>query len=142
LAACRRVGWELLAAGSRPVPGSLALGVLPAKELAWAYSAADALVLPTGYEGWSYAIGEALAAGVPVVTTPVGWARELGQLVPTYRPFLVRREVAALSGALEAVAGGEAAAAVADARALVLEHHTLAAFEQRWRDLLAGMGLI
>ncbi|MDQ3979081.1 MAG: glycosyltransferase [Actinomycetota bacterium] len=137
LAACQRVGWELLSAGSRPVPGSRALGVLPAEELAWAYAAADAVVLPTAYEGGGYAVIEALAAGVPVVTTPVGLARELGRRVPTYRPLLVPRDVAALAGALESIAAGRAEAAVAEARAVVLEHYSLAAFEQRWRELLA-----
>jgi glycosyltransferase involved in cell wall biosynthesis len=142
LAACRRAGWELLAAGSRPVPGSRSLGVLPAEELAWAYAAADALVLPTAYEGWSYAVGEALAVGVPVVTTPVGWARDLGRAVPSYRPFLVPREVAAVTAALGRVASGDAAAAIAPARALVLADHTVAAFEGRWRDLLTTVGVL
>jgi glycosyltransferase involved in cell wall biosynthesis len=142
LAACRRVGWELLAAGSRPVPGSRALGVLSAQDLAWAYAAADALVLPTAYEGWSYTVGEAVAAGVPLVTTPVGWARELGQLVPAYRPFLVARDVPAVSAALERVAAGQAATAVGEGRALILERHTLEAFEVRWRDFLAGLGVL
>jgi UDP-glucose:(heptosyl)LPS alpha-1,3-glucosyltransferase len=142
LAACRRLGWELLVAGSRPIHGSRALGILPADELAWAYAAADAVVLPSAYEGWGYVVAEGLAAGVPVVTTPVGWARELGRLVPAYRPLLVAREVAAVSGALAVVASGVAAAAVAQARTVVLEHHTIEAFEQRWRDLLAEMGLL
>jgi glycosyltransferase involved in cell wall biosynthesis len=142
LAACRRTGWDLLAAGARPVPGSRALGVLPAEELAWAYAAADAVVLPTAYEGWGYAVVEGVAAGIPVVTTPVGWARELDRLVPSYRPLLVPRDVKAVSRALEVAATGEAEAAVADARTLVLEHHTLAAFERRWRDLLVNIGLL
>lgn len=142
LAACRRVGWDLLAAGSRPVDGSRALGILPREELAWAYAAADAMVLPTAYEGWSYAVGEAIAVGVPVVTTPVGWARELGRLVPAYRPFLVPREVPAVARALELVAAGEAAEAVTVARTLILEHYTVEAFEARWRHLLGQLGLL
>jgi hypothetical protein len=47
-----------------------------------------------------------------------------------------------VSAALELVAAGEAVPAVAEARALVLEHHTIAAFEGRWRDLLAEIGLL
>lgn len=141
LAACRRLGWELLAAGSRPVSGSRALGILPPEELAWAYAAADAVVLPTAYEGGGYVVAEALAAGVPVVTTPVGFARELGRRLPAYRPFLVPREVSEVSGALESVAAGGAVAAVAEARAVVLEEHSIAAFEGRWRDLLVQMRL-
>lgn len=142
LAACRSAGWELLAAGSRPVDGSLGLGILRREELAWAYAAADAVVLPTAYEGWSYAVGEAMAVGVPVVTTPVGWARELGGLVPAYRPFLVPREVPAVSRALELVAAGGAVEAVTAARDLILDHYTFEAFEGRWRHLLGQLGLL
>lgn len=141
VAACRRAGWELSVAGSRPVDGCRALGVLPAEELAWAYAAADAVVLPTAYEGWGYAVAEGLAAGVPVVTTPVGFARELRGLVPAYGPFLVPPQVGAVSAALELVAAGGAVSPAAQARALVLEHHTLAAFEGRWLALLAQIDL-
>jgi UDP-glucose:(heptosyl)LPS alpha-1,3-glucosyltransferase len=41
------------------------------------YAAADVLVLPSGYESFSLAALEAAAAGLPVVSTPVGVAREL-----------------------------------------------------------------
>ena len=142
LAACRRAGWELLVAGARPIPGSRALGVLSPEDLAWAYAGADAVVLPTAYEGWGYAVVEALAAGVPAVTTPVGWARELGRLVPSYRPLLVPRDVEAVAGALRVVGAGKAEAAVADARMLVLQEHTVAAYEGRWRELLVEIGLL
>jgi glycosyltransferase involved in cell wall biosynthesis len=142
LDACRRVGWELVSAGSQPVPGSRALGVMPGEELAWAYAAADAVVLPSAYEGWGMVVGEALAAGVVAVTTPVGWARELARRVPAYRPFLVPRQATAVAAALERVEAGEAEAAVAEARALVLAEHNADAFERRWRDLLAEMGLL
>lgn len=142
LAACRRVGWELLAAGVRPVSGSRALGILPPEEMAWAYAAADSVVLPTAYEGGGYVVAEALAAGVPVVTTPVGFARELGRRLPAYRPFLVTREVSEVAGALKIVAAGGAVGAVAQARAVVLEDHTIAAFEARWQDLLVQMRLL
>jgi hypothetical protein len=85
---------------------------------------------------------EALAAGVPAVTTPVGWARELGRLVPSHRPLLVPRDVEAVAGALRVVGAGGAEVAVADARTLVLQDHTLAAYEGRWRELLVEIGLL
>ena len=41
------------------------------------YAAADAFVLPSLVEGWSLALGEAVAAGLPVVATSVGSAPDL-----------------------------------------------------------------
>ena len=46
-------------------------------ELAWYLCAADIFVLNTGYEGFSHQILEAMAMGVPVITTPVGGNPEL-----------------------------------------------------------------
>ena len=64
------------------------LGVLPPEELAWPLSAADVFVLATGNEGWANVFLEAMACGLPVVTTDVGGNREvvnrdeLGMVVP------------------------------------------------------------
>ncbi len=41
------------------------------------YAAADAFVLPSLVEGWSLALGEAVAAGLPAVATSVGSAPDL-----------------------------------------------------------------
>lgn len=140
--ASRRAGFTLLSAGTRPPPGSLALGVLDDEELAWAYAATDAVVLPTRYEGFGYVAVEALACGVPVVTTATGWARELGRQVPEYRPFLVPPQPSAVAAALRRVASGELDAATAAARGHVLRHNTLRAFEQRWAEFLEQSGVL
>jgi len=58
------------------------------QELIALYSSASAFVLPTRMEGWGLALMEAMAAGCPVVSTPVGGVPELisngknGILVP------------------------------------------------------------
>jgi glycosyltransferase involved in cell wall biosynthesis len=57
-------------------------------ELKWYYGAADVFVLATAYEGWANVFLEAMACGLPVVTTDVGGNREvvgdagLGAIVP------------------------------------------------------------
>lgn len=47
------------------------------EELLKLYSTASAFLLPTRMEGWGLSIMEAMAAGCPVVTTPVGGITEL-----------------------------------------------------------------
>ncbi len=64
------------------------LGALPPDELKWPLSAADVFVLATRNEGWANVFLEAMACGLPVVTTDVGGNREvvchddLGTVVP------------------------------------------------------------
>lgn len=139
LEACRRAGFELLCAGTRPVEGSRPLGVLSQVDLAWAYAAADAVVLPTHYEGFGYVAVEAVACGVPIVTTPTGWTRELWAAAPSYRPLLVPPEPDAVARALSLVAGDGLGPAVDAARAHVLEHNCVAAFEHRFTAVLEAM---
>ncbi len=64
------------------------LGPLPNDRLNVPLSAADVFVLATSYEGWANVFLEAMACGLPVVTTDVGGNaqvvndRSLGRIVP------------------------------------------------------------
>ncbi len=85
----------------------LAGSVAPAELPDW-YRAADAFVLATSNEGWANALQEALAAGLPVVTTDVGGNREVvppgsgGYVVPFGDSRALRDALAeALSGAAD-----------------------------------------
>lgn len=77
------------------------LGALPPAELKYPLSAADVFVLSTRNEGWANVFLEAMACGLPVVTTDVGGNAEvvcrpgLGTVVPF-------GDAAALTRALDA----------------------------------------
>jgi glycosyltransferase involved in cell wall biosynthesis len=63
------------------------VGEVDAATLAAHYDSADVFVLPTRHEGYGMAVAEALAHGLPVVSTPTGAIAELvgrdaGMLVP------------------------------------------------------------
>jgi len=80
------------------------LGTLPPDELKWPLSAADVFVLSTRNEGWANVFLEAMACGLPVVSTDVGGnaevvcRAELGSIVPF-------GDAAALRQALDAALG-------------------------------------
>ena len=56
-------------------------GELPPREVAERLHQADALVLSSRYETYSVVLAEAVAAGVPILSTPVGIAEETADLI-------------------------------------------------------------
>ena len=55
------------------------------------YSLADIFVFPTRYEGCSYSLLEAMACELPVVTTQVGYAKDVYREVPEIAPFIFEK---------------------------------------------------
>ena len=82
------------------------LGAYPSEQLKLPLSAADLFVLATANEGWANVFLEAMACGLPVITTEVGGNKEvvndpgLGTVVPFDDPAAI---LAALLGGLEAI---------------------------------------
>lgn len=82
----------------------LFIGAVAPDDLRWPLSAADIFVLPTSNEGWANVFLEAMACGLPVVTSDVGGNPEvvcndeLGTIVPFGHPqLLLKALVAALN---------------------------------------------
>ena len=79
----------------------LFIGAVVPDELRWPLSAADIFVLPTSNEGWANVFLEAMACGLPVVTSDVGGNPEvvcndgLGTIVPFGHPQLLQQAIVA-----------------------------------------------
>ena len=75
----------------------------PTNQIERYYAAADALVLPTPYDAFGMVITEAMACGLPVITTPLAGAAEL--MTPGVEGLLVDSpaDVKALATAMRAL---------------------------------------
>ncbi|WP_149038271.1 glycosyltransferase [Kitasatospora sp. MBT63] len=102
------------------------------------YRAADAVLLSSDSEGVPGVLIEAALAGLPAVTTDVGFVRDVvqdgvtGAVAPPGDP-------AALAEALGKVLAGDRAALGAAARRHALGRFDLARVADSWQDLLAGV---
>jgi glycosyltransferase involved in cell wall biosynthesis len=136
-AACAASGWMLAVAGVAAPPGATHLGLLDHERLAFAYTAADCVLFPTYYEGCSYVVLEALASGVPVLTTLTGWMPTLLRAVPAYRALIApAHDAQAFAARLRDWPAEGHGAVVAAASAFVREHNSLPAWAAAWGALL------
>ncbi len=143
LQASKRAGFELMVAGRDASPDAVNLGILEPQTLAVAYSAADCVLFPSMYEACSYVVLEALACGVPLITTRVGWMPTLLRAVPEYEALCVEPVLDELVARLRALADIETERLTSRARAFVREHNGLERYSESWRTLLesrAGVG--
>lgn len=134
--ASRRAGFELIVAGRDGSPDAVNLGVLAPAALAVAYSAADCVLFPSLYEACSFVVLEALACGVPLLTTRVGWMPTLLRAVPEYEALCVEPTLEDIADRLRALAELDTAPLTTTARAFVEEHNSLARYAEHWRTLL------
>ncbi len=134
--ACDRAGFRLMIAGPSAPRGALYLGALSTERLALAYAAADCVLLPSVYEACSYVLLEALACGVPVLTTRVGSVPSLLREVPEYDALCVEPREDDLAAKLGHLHHADTAAAVRRARAWVTENNGLEKYAARWNALL------
>jgi glycosyltransferase involved in cell wall biosynthesis len=105
-------------------------------ELAAAYRAVDVCIVPARQEGGPKSVLEAMASGVPVVTTRVGQAPDLVE--DGVDGWLVDVEDAeALAARAVAIFAGEAADVRDRARATA-ERHALERLDPLWANLLDG----
>lgn len=129
------VGWTVVHAGSGTIPGSMPLGTVGGDQLLAAYHAADAMILPSRYEGCSLAILEALACGTPVVSSRIGWMKELAERIPGYDKLLAEPDdVSGFAQALRCSLNAEVD--VTKASQYVRSHHDLDSFGNAWKQIL------
>ena len=140
LAGASAAGYELLVAGPEGAPGATHLGVLDPARLANAYRAADCMLFPTRYEGCSLAILEALASGVPLVTTTVGWMPTFLAAVPEYRALCIEPSVASITDRLRALPQLVTKDLLSQARRYVVAENSLGRWTERWHALLVRAG--
>ena len=100
--------------------------MLPAtSEIQRYYGAADVLVLPTPYDAFGMVITEAMACGLPVITTPLAGAAEL--LTDGVHGLLIQSptDIAALATAMTSLASdAEARARMGAAASALMREHT------------------
>jgi glycosyltransferase involved in cell wall biosynthesis len=136
LGACQRAGYRLMIAGPQGAPGALHLGSLTPDELSVAYAAADCVVLPSLYEACSYVLLEALACGVPVLTTRVGYVPSLLRAVPGYEALCVEPREVDLAAKLHELEAIDATDVIGQARDWVSSHNSLERYAAAWNGLL------
>jgi glycosyltransferase involved in cell wall biosynthesis len=141
LAASRMAGFDLAVAGARSVEGALNLGSLTPQDLAWTFAAADCVVFPSHYEACSYVVLEALAAGVPLITTRVGWTRDIDVRVPGYSLFLTSPDVPQVARAMRVAVEEDVSEIVSAARNLVVTNNSRERFETQWREFAASVSI-
>jgi glycosyltransferase involved in cell wall biosynthesis len=134
--ACARADYELMVAGRDTGAEAINLGVLAPAELAVAYAAADCVLFPSSYEACSYVVLEALACGVPLITTRVGWMPTLLEAVPEYDALCVEPVLEQLVARLRSLDQIDTERLSAAALVFVLEHNSLDAYAASWRELL------
>jgi glycosyltransferase involved in cell wall biosynthesis len=135
--ACRRAGFTPLVAGTGAPASAVTLGVLNPSELAQAYRASDCVLFPSRYEACSFVVLEALATGIPLITTGVGWMGDFLRACPDYSRFIVRPDVDSVTGALRRLDASGTGTLLTEAREHVERHHRLDVFANRWLELIS-----
>jgi len=117
------------------------LSRMPIDRLADLYRACDVLLFPTSYEGCSFSLVEALASGLPVITSPAGSGRDLKE-IEALKPYIIdendaERYIDRLSR-LQSSKEEWAKASVA-ARKFAEDHHGLSEFEREYLEIISGL---
>ncbi len=106
----------------------------PTADVGSAYAASDIGIVPSEHEGACLVLLEMMAAGLPVVMTPVGHAPEMAGLLTLVGPLAAGPELAA--AVLETLERPDLVERLEAARAHVRAVHGPKAFGRAWSDLI------
>lgn len=121
--------------------GVRALTRMSMEKLADLYRSCDVLLFPTNYEGCSFGLAEALASGLPVITSPAGSGRDLLER-EELRPYVIEsRDWKAYLERIRRLQDSpdEWRRVSAACRAVAEKNHDLSKFENTYADLVKSM---
>ena len=125
----------------RPIPGAIVVPRQTIEGLAQLYGACDVLILPSLYEGCSFALIEALACGTPVIATATGGAMDLRD-DPVLRPFIIQgRNAPQFIASIKSLSQSPTLwrTVSSKSRTYAERHHSMESFEKAYMGIIAEL---
>lgn len=126
---------------TRNQPNSTVIGRLSDNELVRLYNACDVLLMPSAYEGCSYVIVEALACGLPVVSSHTGAAVDMSHNNQLVKYVVNGLDAEKYLSCMERLASSadEWTETSSAARKYAEEYHSITDFERKYLQVIVEL---